>query len=84
MRVAYADDTPWPEGCAGLVMSAIPPSGEPDRKISIKAIVEEACRLLENNGLFAAFVAPSSAPPWTGPGDELLEHFGREGIEALG
>lgn len=84
VRVADADDTRWPEGCAGLVMSAIPPSAEPERKISIKATVAEACRLLENNGLFAAFVAPSTAPPWTGQGDELLEYFGREGLRPWG
>ena len=84
VRVADAAATQWPEGCAGLVMSAIPPSAEPERKISIEAIVAEACRLLENNGLFAAFVAPSHAPPWTGPGDELLEHFGRKGLRPWG
>ena len=84
VRVAGADDTRWPEGCAGLVMSAIPPPADPERPISIEATVAEACRLLENNGLFAAFLAPSTAPPWTRPGDELLEHFGREGLRPWG
>ena len=90
VRVADAAGTPWPLGCAGLVMTVIPPPTDPDpdlsgkRKARIGAIVDEAGRLLENNGLLAAFLAPSTVPPWTVPGEELLEHFGRNGLERWG
>ena len=90
VQVVVAGSTPWPEGCAGLVIGAIPPftrSGPDlvgDWQASIEETVAESSRLLQHGGRLAAFVEAPATSPETVPGTELLELFGHYGLRYWG
>lgn len=89
VQIADAAATPWPDGCAGLVISTFPPSprdrhGHKRWIGRIDAIVAEAARLLEHGGRFAALLLPSAESPSVGNGSNLLLPFKSSGLLPLG